>query len=97
MDRGPNTVSRENVQRKIVVQANVAGRDLGSVVADIRSAVGESVTLPARYHIEYGGQFEAQEESTRTLSALSLLHNTVHRRVFNYSFNYSDEAGTPPR
>ena len=73
VDRGPNTVSRENVQRKIVVQANVAGRDLGSVVADIRSAVDESVTLPAGYYIEYGGQFEAQEESTRTLSALSLL------------------------
>ncbi len=73
VDRGPNTVSRENVQRKIVVQANVAGRDLGSVVADIRTAIGENVSLPGGYHIEYGGQFEAQEESTRTLSALSLL------------------------
>lgn len=73
VDRGPNTVSRENVQRKIVVQANVAGRDLGSVVADIKSALGESVQLPAGYHVEYGGQFEAQEESTRMLSALSLL------------------------
>ena len=73
VDRGPNMISRENVQRKIVVQANVAGRDLGSVVSDIRSAVGESVALPAGYHVEYGGQFEAQEESTRTLAALSLL------------------------
>lgn len=73
VDRGPNTVSRENVQRKIVVQANVAGRDLGSVVSDIKQAVGENVALPAGYHVEYGGQFEAQEESTRTLSALSLL------------------------
>ncbi len=73
VERGPNTVSRENVQRKIVVQANVAGRDLGSVVADIRKRVGERVALPAGYHVEYGGQFEAQEESTRTLSALSLL------------------------
>jgi len=73
VDRGPNAVSRENVQRKIVVQANVAGRDLGSVVSDIRKAVGEKVALPAGYHVEYGGQFEAQEESTRTLSALSLL------------------------
>ncbi len=73
VDRGPNTVSRENVQRKIVVQANVAGRDLGSVVADIRSAVGENVALPPGYHIEYGGQFEAQEEATRTLTVLSLL------------------------
>jgi Cu/Ag efflux pump CusA len=72
-DRGPNTVSRENVQRKIVVQANVAGRDLGSTVDDIRVAVAERVTLPSGYHVEYGGQFEAQEESTRTLAALSLV------------------------
>lgn len=76
-DRGPNTVSRENVQRKIVVQANVAGRDLGSTVADIRDAVTASVTLPAGYHLEYGGQFEAQEEATRTLAALSLLSVTA--------------------
>jgi Cu/Ag efflux pump CusA len=73
VDRGPNTVSRENVQRKIVVQANVAGRDLGSTVADIEQAVGSRVQLPAGYHVEYGGQFEAQEESTRTLGALSVL------------------------
>ena len=72
-ERGPNTVSRENVQRKIVVQANVAGRDLGGTVDEIRRTVAESVTLPDGYHLEYGGQFEAQEESTRTLSALSLL------------------------
>jgi CzcA family heavy metal efflux pump len=73
VDRGPNTVSRENVQRKIVVQANVAGRDLGSTVAEIRAAVAKQVQLPQGYHVEYGGQFEAQEESTRTLGALSLL------------------------
>lgn len=73
VERGPNTVSRENVQRKIVVQANVAGRDLGSTVADIRRAVGQQVTVPAGYHVEYGGQFEAQEESTRTIGVLSLL------------------------
>ncbi len=73
VDRGPNTVSRENVQRKIVVQANVAGRDLGSTVADIRRVVGEQLVLPSGYHVEYGGQFEAQEESMRTLAALSLL------------------------
>ena len=73
VDRGPNAISRENVQRKIVVQANVADRDLGSVVADIRSEVAENVRLPAGYHVEYGGQFEAQEDSTRTLGALSLL------------------------
>ena len=71
--RGPNAISRENVQRKIVVQANVAGRDLGSTVAEIRRRVRDQVTLPAGYHVEYGGQFEAQAESTRTLVGLSLL------------------------
>jgi copper/silver efflux system protein len=72
-DRGPNTISRENVQRKIVVQANVAGRDLGSTVEDIRRVVAERVPMPAGYFVEYGGQFEAQAEATRTLAALSAL------------------------
>jgi CzcA family heavy metal efflux pump len=71
--RGPNTISRENVQRKIVVQANVAGRDLGGTVEDIRRAVNEGVTLPSGYHVEYGGQFESQEEATRVLAVLSLV------------------------
>ena len=73
VDRGPNTISRENVQRKIVVQANVAGRDLGSTVAEVQQAVGRAVTLPTGYFIEYGGQFEAQAEATRALTALSTL------------------------
>ena len=71
--RGPNTISRENVQRKIVVQANVAGRDLGSTVADIRQAVATQVALPPGYHVEYGGQFESQSDATRVLGLLSLL------------------------
>jgi CzcA family heavy metal efflux pump len=71
--RGPNTISRENVQRKIVVQANVAGRDLGGTVEDIRRAVAERVRLPAGYHVEYGGQFESQADATRVLGALSLI------------------------
>ncbi|HEX9895153.1 MAG TPA: efflux RND transporter permease subunit [Gemmatimonadales bacterium] len=73
VERGPNTISRENVQRKIVVQANVAGRDLGSTVADIQRAVADRVTLPIGYHLVYGGQFESQAEATRVLGALSLL------------------------
>ncbi|MBA3317308.1 MAG: efflux RND transporter permease subunit [Gemmatimonadales bacterium] len=71
--RGPNTISRENVQRKIVVQANVSGRDLGSTVAAIQRVVAERVTLPAGYHVVYGGQFESQGEATRVLGVLSLL------------------------
>lgn len=73
MTRGPNTISRENVQRKIVVQANVAGRDLGSTVEEIRERISREVPMPAGYFVEYGGQFEAQAESTRTLLSLSLL------------------------
>ena len=73
VDRGPNTISRQNVQRKIVVQANVAGRDLGGTVADIRQRVSDVVDLPAGYHVEYGGQFESQERATRTIGLLSLL------------------------
>ena len=66
-DRAPYSISRENVQRKMVVMANVAGRDLASVVADIRKAVTAGVPLPAGYHIEYGGQFESAESAARTL------------------------------
>lgn len=66
--RGPNTIGRENVQRKLVVMANVAGRPLVSVVDDIRAAIAAGVELPPGYHIEYGGQFEsAQSAGTRLL------------------------------
>lgn len=68
--RGPYSISRENVQRKMVVMANVAGRDLASVVAEIRAKVGAGVTVPAGYHVEYGGQFESAEEASRTLLLL---------------------------
>jgi CzcA family heavy metal efflux pump len=72
-DRGPNLVSRESVQRKIVVMANVAGRDLSGVVEDLRARVNGAVRLPAGYHIEYGGQFESAAEATRTLGFLTIL------------------------
>jgi copper/silver efflux system protein len=71
--RGPNSISREDVQRKIVVQSNVAGRDLGSTVEEIRERVSERVQLPAGYFVQYGGQFESQEEATRMIGLLSLL------------------------
>ena len=72
-DMGPNAISRENVQRKIVVQSNVAGRDVGSVVEDIRERVLAEVDLPSGYYIEYGGQFEAAGDATRTIGLMSLL------------------------
>jgi Cu(I)/Ag(I) efflux system membrane protein CusA/SilA len=69
---GPNTVNRENAQRKIVVSANVAGRDLRGVVNDIRENVNENVRLPEGYHIEYGGQFESERAASRTIMIASV-------------------------
>ena len=63
---------RENVQRRIVVQSNVAGRDLRSVVNDIQARVGQNVSLPQGYHVEYGGQFESEAQASRQLLWLSL-------------------------
>ncbi len=70
---GPNTVSRENVKRKIVISANIADRDLRSVVNDIRDIVDEEISLPEGYHIEYGGQFESEQAASRTLLITSLM------------------------
>ena len=70
---GPNTISRENVQRKIVVSANVAGRDLNGVVKDIQKTVGEQITPPEGYHVEYGGQFESEQAASRTLFLTSVI------------------------
>ena len=70
---GPNSISRENVQRKIVVSANVAGRDLKGVVADIQKNINQNIKLPEGYHIEYGGQFESAANASRTLFITSLL------------------------
>lgn len=70
---GPSAISRENVQRKIVVSANVAGRDLRSVVNDIRNTIENNVIIPEGYRVEYGGQFEAEAVASRTLLITSLL------------------------
>lgn len=70
---GPNNIERENVKRKLVVSANVSGRDVRSVVEDIRTLIDKDVQLPAGYYIEYGGQFESEEKASRTLVLASLL------------------------
>lgn len=81
---GPNTVNRENAQRKIVVSANVAGRDLRSVVNDIQVMVNDKVSLPEGYHIEYGGQFESEQAASRTLLLTSVFAIMV---IFLLLFN----------
>jgi CzcA family heavy metal efflux pump len=73
VDQGPNTINRENVQRRIIVQANVANRDLGSIIDEIRTKISRDVPLPEGYFIQYGGQFEAQEAAARQILVLSFL------------------------
>ena len=70
---GPNTIGRENVQRRIVVSCNVAGRALQDVVQEIQQQVAAQVALPQSYDIVYGGQFESAQEASRTIGLLSLL------------------------
>jgi CzcA family heavy metal efflux pump len=70
--KGPNIINRENVQRRIVVSANVSGRALGSVVAEIQAKINEKVHLPAGYFLSYEGQFQSQQKATRLIGILSL-------------------------
>ena len=70
---GPSGISRENVQRKVVVSANVAGRDIRSVVEEIQKNVNEKITFPEGYRVEYGGQFESEAKASKTLLITSIL------------------------
>jgi CzcA family heavy metal efflux pump len=69
---GPNQILRENTKRRIVISANTGGRDLGSVVRDMQDRVAAQVIMPVGYFVEFGGQFQASQEATRTLSLLSI-------------------------
>jgi CzcA family heavy metal efflux pump len=69
-DVGPNSIMRENVQRRIVVSANTSGRDLRSIIDDIRGRIERDLELPAGYYVEYGGQFESEQEASRTILLL---------------------------
>jgi Cu(I)/Ag(I) efflux system membrane protein CusA/SilA len=81
---GPNTINRENVVRKIVISANVAGRDLRGVVNDIQDRVNADIVLPEGYHIEYGGQFENEQNASRILLITSIFSILV---IFMLLFN----------
>lgn len=70
---GPNTISRENVQRKLVVSANVSGRDAMGVVADVEEIINQNIKLPEGYRVEFGGQFESAKSATRTLILVFIL------------------------
>ncbi|PCI35049.1 MAG: CusA/CzcA family heavy metal efflux RND transporter [Elusimicrobia bacterium] len=70
--KGPNIIQRENVQRRIVIQCNVADRDLGAVITEMQEKINSHVKLPEGYFITYGGQFQSQQAATRTIAFLSL-------------------------
>jgi CzcA family heavy metal efflux pump len=72
-ERGANSITRENVQRLLVVMSNVAGRDLVSVVEDMRAVIAEQLELPAGYHVEFGGQFESAEAAATRLALLGMM------------------------
>ncbi|WP_455628432.1 efflux RND transporter permease subunit [Parabacteroides chinchillae] len=90
---GPNTINRENVQRKIVISANVSGRDLRGVVNDIQQKVEQNIKLPEGYHIEYGGQFESEEAASRTLLFTSFISFLVIFLLLYNEFKDAKESG----
>ncbi|EJW98054.1 heavy metal efflux pump, CzcA family [gut metagenome] len=90
---GPNSISRENVKRKIVISANVADRDLRSVVNDIQQQIEASIQLPEGYHIEYGGQFESEQAASRTLALTSFISLVVIFLLLYHEFRSVKESG----
>jgi len=90
---GPNTVNRENVQRKLVISANTAGRDLGSVVSEVQSTVESQIELPEGYRIQYGGQFESAQRASTTLLITSLLAIMVIFVILFQEFRSGTLAG----
>jgi CzcA family heavy metal efflux pump len=83
----PNTISREDVQRKIVVAANVQGRDLRSAVEEIRETVNSSVTIPEGYRIQYGGQFESESRASQMLLITAIIAIFVIFLLLYFEFN----------
>ncbi|MDY3064149.1 MAG: efflux RND transporter permease subunit [Bacteroidaceae bacterium] len=89
---GPNTINRENVSRRIVVSANCNGRDLGSVVDDIKKQIGDNIVLPEGYHIEYGGQFESEQAASHTLMLVSIVSIVIIFLLLNSQFRNMRES-----
>lgn len=90
---GPNTINRENVQRRIVVSCNVSGRDLSSTVSDIRNRISADIALPEGYHVEYGGQFESEESASRILMLISCISIVLIYLLLYAQFKNIHQAG----
>jgi CzcA family heavy metal efflux pump len=87
IENRPYLIYRERVQRRIVVQANVAGRDLGSVISEAQRKIAGQVKLPSGYFVEYGGQFESQQEATRVLLSYGAVAIVVIFLLLYKAFN----------
>ena len=92
IESGPPQVRRDDVQRRVVIQANVQGRDMGSVVADIRQAIEEQVQLPSGYSVDIGGQFENQQRAQKRLSMVVPLSLALIALLLYFAFNSVGQA-----
>ncbi|HJB85136.1 MAG TPA: CusA/CzcA family heavy metal efflux RND transporter [Candidatus Alistipes merdigallinarum] len=90
---GPNAISRENAQRKIVISANVAGRDLHGVINDIQHNIKTQVDLPEEYHVEYGGQFESEQAASRILLLTSIISLLIIFMLLFHEFKNLSVSG----
>ncbi len=90
---GPNTISRENAQRKIVISANVAGRDLHGIINDIQHNIKTQVDLPEEYHVEYGGQFESEQAASRILLLTSIISLLIIFMLLFHEFKNLSVSG----
>jgi len=92
IESGPPQVRRDDVQRRVVIQANVQGRDMGSVVADIRQAIDQQVDLPAGYSVDIGGQFENQQRAQQRLSLVVPVSLALIALLLYFAFSSVGQA-----
>ena len=89
---GPNSISRENVSRRLLISANVDGRDLRGAVTDIQQAIAENVELPENYYVVYGGQFESEAKASKTLAIASIIALLIVFMLLFHQFHNTTQA-----
>lgn len=92
IESGPPQIRRDDVQRRVVIQSNVQGRDMGSVVADIRQAIDEEVDLPTGYSVDIGGQFESQQRAQKRLSIVVPISLALIALLLYFAFGTMGQA-----
>lgn len=92
IESGPPQVRRDDVQRRVVIQANVQDRDMGSVVADIRQAIAKQVALPSGYSVQIGGQFTSQQRAQQRLMLVVPLSLALIALLLYFAFNSLGQA-----